>query len=52
MKELNREVLTDMTAEELEERLEMADAGTLADSCSSLDCIQYESNPAPDNQTA
>jgi hypothetical protein len=48
MKELNREVLTDLTAEELEERLEMAEAAA-ADSCSSLDCIQYESNPAPEN---
>jgi hypothetical protein len=47
MKELNREVLTDLTAEELEERLEMAEAA--AASCSSLDCIQYESNPAPEN---
>jgi hypothetical protein len=43
MKELNREVLTDFTAEELEERLEMAEAAE--GSCSSLDCIQYTENP-------
>jgi hypothetical protein len=44
MKELNREVLTDFTAEELEERLEMAEAAAEG-SCSSLDCIQYTENP-------
>lgn len=43
MKELNHEVLTDFTAEELEERLEMAEAAE--GSCSSLDCIQYTENP-------
>ena len=43
MKELNREVLTDFTAEELEERLEMAEAAE--GSCSSLDCVQYTENP-------
>lgn len=47
MKELNREVLTDLTAEQLEERLEMAEAAA-ADSCSSLDCIQYTDNPQPE----
>lgn len=48
MKALNRDLLTDFTAEELEARLEMAEAAA-ADSCSSLDCIQYESNPQPEN---